>query len=185
MAINIKQLEQQAGTKEITSTRTVRSEAANDPSDQPLQSINLNPNFLAPKKVSANERMFFTEQLALLLDTGNSLLESLRSLSRYGNSPALKTLIKSIGDEVEQGRTFSYALSQHPEVFNSTYCNLVKASEQGGFMSHVLEELMEMDEKRSRLQANMQSARICAGTDSGRTTLGYNVSHPISSTVFQ
>ena len=158
MAINIKQLEQQVGTKQVATGKALRSESANDSGIQANGGFNLNLDIFASKKVSANDRMFFTEQLALLLDTGNSLLESLRSLSRYGDSPALKKMIQSIGDEVEQGRTFSYALSQHPEVFSSTYCNLIKASEQGGFMAEVLEELMEMDEKRSRLQATMQSA---------------------------
>lgn len=160
MAINIKQLEEQGGTRQVTAKASLQLGAANDGARSVAKpgDIKLNLDFLASSKVSANDRMFFTEQLALMLDTGNSLLESLRSLSRYGNSPALKKLINSIADDVEQGQSFSFALAKHPEVFNSTYCNLVKASEQGGFMSDVLEELMEMDEKRSKLQATMQSA---------------------------
>ncbi len=160
MAINIKQLEEQGGTSQVAAKTSLRAGAANDgePSVRKLSDVHINLDFLAPSKVTANDRMFFTEQLALMLDTGNSLLESLRSLSRYGGSVALKKLINSIADDVEQGQSFSFALAKHPEVFNSTYCNLVKASEQGGFMSDVLEELMEMDEKRSKLQATMQSA---------------------------
>jgi len=156
MAINVKQV-QDAGGKNSRGKQSLPNSAANDSKGSSLNP-DINLDFLQSKTVSANDRMFFTEQLSLLLDTGNSLLESLRSLARHGQSPPLKKLLDQLAADVEQGQSFSYALSKHPKVFSTTYTNLIKASEQGGFMSEVLDELMEMDEKRSKLQATMQSA---------------------------
>lgn len=121
-------------------------------------SLNFDVELFARKTVTADERMFFTEQLALMLDTGNSLVESLKSIARYGESKALRDLVSDLASSVEQGQSFSQALQKHSSTFSTTYCNLVRASEQGGFMPEVLEELRNMDEKRLKLQAALKSA---------------------------
>lgn len=156
MAINIRELERSNAGHTVKLGDTATS-AANDGVSTGLNR-DINLTIFQSKAVSANDRMFFTEQLALLLDTGNSLLESLVSLTRHGESAPLKKLITQLAADVEQGQSFSHALAKHPKVFSTTYTNLIKASEQGGFMADVLDELMEMDEKRSKLQSTMQSA---------------------------
>lgn len=115
-------------------------------------------NILFTKKLNPSDRMFFTEQLALLLETGNGLVNSLNILSEQAEKPAMRNLIDSVIDDVNSGRSFSQALRSHPVLFSSTYTNLVAVGENGGFMPQVLVELLEMDEKKEKLNVTLRSA---------------------------
>jgi len=109
-------------------------------------------------KISAADRKFFTEQLALLLETGNSLVDSLILIGEQSTNTAFSRLIDEIREHVEEGMAFSTALATHPELFPTTYVTLIKASEDGGYMDRVLNHIMSMDEKREELQATLMSA---------------------------
>ena len=102
--------------------------------------------------------MFFTEQLGLLLETGSNLHNALEALKGQASNSALKTIIESLLKEISEGRSFSHALGQHPEVFADNYVNLIAASESGGFMHEVLNQLLEMEEKREELRSTLMSA---------------------------
>ncbi len=104
------------------------------------------------------DRMLFTERLALLLETGVSLNQALVALKKQSDKAALERIIDSLADDIGAGRTFAAALAKHPQFFGSTYVNLVAAGEQGGFLHRVLQELLEMDEKRERLRSTLTSA---------------------------
>jgi len=110
------------------------------------------------KKVGASERMFFTEQLSLLLETGISLHEGLNLLKSQSTSSAFIALLEQLTSDVAEGKTFSHALSRHPDVFPVAYVKLIAASENGGFMYKVLQQLLSMDEKRKALQSTLVSA---------------------------
>ncbi|MDJ0833724.1 MAG: type II secretion system F family protein [Gammaproteobacteria bacterium] len=109
-------------------------------------------------KISSQDRKFFTEQLALLLETGNSLQPSLQALKSQMTKPAMIELLDQLMDDIEQGLQFSTALSRRPEVFSQTYINLIAASEEGGYMHEVLEQLLDMEQKREELQQIIFSA---------------------------
>ena len=102
--------------------------------------------------------MAFTEQLALLLETGMPLHGALEALKQQADNPAMRSLIDDLMAEVTAGQRFSYALSKHPEVFSTTYVNLIAASEGGGFMHEVLERLLSEDQKREQLRGTLLSA---------------------------
>ena len=112
----------------------------------------------ARKQISDRERKFFTAQLALLLETGTSMQLSLQALKKQLSNPAMVSMVDQLLEDIEQGHQFSAALAKHPEVFSTTYTNLIAASEDGGFMHEVLEQLLEMDEKREKLRQTVNSA---------------------------
>ncbi len=108
--------------------------------------------------INAKDRRFFTEQLALLLETGSSLQEALGALQRQVDKPAMRELVQMLRDDVEQGMQLSRAMAKHPQVFSTTYTNLIAASEDGGFMHEVLDQLLEMEAKREELRQILVSA---------------------------
>jgi type IV pilus assembly protein PilC len=103
-------------------------------------------------KPGVRERIFFTEQLALLLETGTPLHASLESLKRQTTNTRMTAIIDGLLERVNEGKSFSAALRQYPELFPSTYVNLVEAAEDGGFLDRILQELVRMDEKRAQLK---------------------------------
>lgn len=113
---------------------------------------------LRSRPPSVTDRMFFTEQLALLLETGESLVGALHAIVEQTENPAMQKVVTQIAQDIGEGKSFAYALTQHEAVFSSTYVNLVAASEHGGFMHEVLEQLLEMDQKREELRATLVSA---------------------------
>ncbi len=118
----------------------------------------LTKRFITTQRVTDKDRMFFTEQLSLLLETGSNLHASLQALQSQVENPAMAELINSMINDVAEGNPFSQALSRHPHVFSQTYINLISASENGGFMHEVLLQLLSMDEKRNKLRSTLISA---------------------------
>ena len=110
------------------------------------------------KHLGARDRIFFTEQLSLLLETGTPLHAALQALEKHIDNPRMATLINSLIEDVTSGKSFSFALAKHPELFSGTYVSLVGAAEEGGFLDSVLLELMKMDEKREELRSTVISA---------------------------
>ncbi len=106
----------------------------------------------------ARERMLFTERLALLLETDNPLHTSLVILGRESGGSAFEPIVRKIHEDIGSGLPFSQALARHPDVFSSTYVNLVAAGEQGGFLPAVLSELVSMEDKAAQLRATIASS---------------------------
>lgn len=118
---------------------------------------------LTQKKLDVTDRIFFTEQLSLMLETGMPLYESLKAFATLEIKPQMKTMVESMMSDVEEGQSFSAALSAHPEFFSLAYIHLVAAAENGGFLDKVLVELTVMDDKREKLKATVVSAMIYPG----------------------
>ncbi|MFC5477441.1 type II secretion system F family protein [Massilia suwonensis] len=109
-------------------------------------------------RIGSADRMLFTERLALLLETGVPLHDALRALHEQAGKPRLKAIIGEVADDIVGGQRFSEALHKHPDLFPPTYINLIGASEEGGFLPEVLEQLVDMDEKQERLRSTIVSA---------------------------
>ena len=109
----------------------------------------------APK---ANDRMFFTEQLAMLLETGENLYGALTTIVKQTENRRMRETVEKLAQDVSDGLSFAGSLEKHPDVFSSTYVNLVRASETGGFMHEVLQQLLDMDKKREELRNTLVSA---------------------------
>jgi type II secretory pathway component PulF len=109
-------------------------------------------------RLGDRDRMFFTEQLALLLETGANLFDALKTLKKQSANPAMSNVLDTLMADIAEGRPFSQALAKHPKLFSSSYVSLIAASEGGGFMYTVLYELKAMEEKREELKSNLVSA---------------------------
>jgi len=110
------------------------------------------------KKVANKDRMFFIEQLAMMLETGTDLHTSLNVLAKQTKNAALKSVISTLSDAISEGKTFSSALAEHPEVFSNTYVSLIAASESGGYIRRILEHLVQMEKQRETLTSTVLSA---------------------------
>jgi type II secretory pathway component PulF len=121
-------------------------------------SLALKPRPGGRQRIGSADRRFFTEQLALLQETGNNLQASLQALRAQSTNPAMQHLLGELQQDIEQGRQLSAALARHPRVFSRSYVSLIAASEEGGYLHQVLEQLQEMEEKRERLRQALFSA---------------------------
>ena len=136
----------------------IKSDATNPHSDLQIKSASSKQLVFANRKITDKDRIFFFQQLQLLLQTGTPLYAGLKALQSQVEKPAVKELIGNLINSIDEGKSFSYALSKFPDVFTSTQINLILASEEGGFMDKVLEQILEMEERREKLKSTLISA---------------------------
>jgi type IV pilus assembly protein PilC len=108
-------------------------------------------------RVKSKEVIFFTSQLALMLEVGTPLTNSLAAMEKQTKNPAFKEVISALHRDIEEGQQLSDAMRRHPRVFNYVYTSMIKAGETGGFLKEILERLAEMQEKRLALIAQLRS----------------------------
>jgi type II secretory pathway component PulF len=109
------------------------------------------------KKITLKHRILFSERLAILLETGVPLHSSLDILYRQEENPNVKRLLELIVQDVSSGESFSSAIAKHPRLFSSSYVNLIAASEKGGFMPQILEQLIAIDNKTDAMRSKLLS----------------------------
>lgn len=97
-------------------------------------------------KVTSRDRKFFTEQLALMLETGSSLIVALDLMAEQSASPALTETLEGVASGVREGATLAAALAAFPQAFPATYVTLIRAAEDGGYLERALRHLLAMEE---------------------------------------
>ncbi|MBW2622261.1 MAG: type II secretion system F family protein [Deltaproteobacteria bacterium] len=110
------------------------------------------------RRVKSSDLIFFTSQLALMLEIGTPLNIALRALKNQTENNYFNGVLESILRDIEEGRMLSDALRRHPKVFSIEYISLVKAGEAGGFLQKILNRINEMQEKRQAFKAQFLSA---------------------------
>jgi type IV pilus assembly protein PilC len=100
----------------------------------------------------------FCRQLVMLLDAGIPLLRSLKTLSVRTQHPRLKSVVRQVADQVEQGNRFSAALAMHPRVFSPLFVNVVKIGEAGGILESSLRRLAEVLESKASIRRRILAA---------------------------
>lgn len=89
-------------------------------------------------KVARDDVIGFSNQLAIMLETGVTLAEALDCCAENANNPLMKDLLVDLSGQVNNGIDFSVALSRHPRSFPRIYVALIAASEKSGMMSKLL-----------------------------------------------
>jgi type II secretory pathway component PulF len=109
-------------------------------------------------KVTPQELVLFTRQLATLFNAGISLLGALTSLGEQIENPKFRAILRQIRLEVEGGRSFSDTLMEHPKVFSPLYVSLIQAGEEGGVIDQMLRRLADILEKQTEIDNKITAA---------------------------
>lgn len=127
--------------------------AINEKKERSLPDLNL---FLTP--VNAEDLIFFTRQLRTVVKSGIPLLAGLEAISEQTENSRLKKIISEICCEVDQGKSFSEALSKFPQVFSEVYRNMVYTGEMSGNLQNILERLILVLEFNRKTKDNLKAA---------------------------
>ena len=94
--------------------------------------------FGAGIKLSRAELIQLSTQLAIMSETGVTLLDALNCIGANAGRPQIGLLINDLSMQVQSGTDFSAALARHPRTFPRIYVALVKASERSGMLPRML-----------------------------------------------
>ena len=90
----------------------------------------------------------FSNQLATLIESGVTILTALQLLEGQASRAAFKRIIAGLVEELRGGSSFSQALSNYPQAFSYTYCQVMKAGEEAGNLEVGLRRISSYMEKR-------------------------------------
>jgi type IV pilus assembly protein PilC len=113
---------------------------------------------LLPRRVGQSDIIYVTCQLAVMVDTGINLSTALGSIADQEKSPALKSVLQDLHSRVEGGEDFSSALARHPRHFDRTYVALIKAAEQTGKLSEMLDTIASYLRGRLEMRQKVRAA---------------------------
>ncbi len=108
-------------------------------------------------KVSLKDKLFFTKQLSVLLKSGIPILQALDLLSDQATG-ALKNIVLSLKNNIQEGKSFAESLLKFPQVFDSIYVQLVKAGEATGKLELILDRLNEYLLRTQEIQTKVKGA---------------------------
>lgn len=114
-------------------------------------------------RIKSTDIVLFTRQLASMILTGLTVIESLTILKQQDNKPQLQKIIDNLIANLSEGDSLSKALSNHPSVFSKTYIALIKSAEEGGILDKVLERLADNLEKSEDVKKRVKSALFYPG----------------------
>lgn len=114
--------------------------------------------FIFPKR--GENLILFTHQLANLLKAGVQLGEALEIVHRLLKPSELKNIIKNIYDSIKSGKNFAESLANYPNYFSSSYINIIKAGEEGGFLDSACQRLAKDLEDDAQLKSFVISCLI-------------------------
>ncbi len=115
-------------------------------------------DFVFFEKVSGQDVVMISRQLAVMAESKIPIVEALQALSKQLEKRTLKEKILSIADKVEGGMPFSKALSSFPEIFSDFYVNIIKSGEVSGNMSESLSYLAEHIEREYQFRQKVTGA---------------------------
>jgi general secretion pathway protein F len=117
-------------------------------------------SWFAPRRVTRDNVLAFTRELATLLHAGLPLDRALEILIGLAPSPPVAALLQTIRDSVRGGKSLSQALDVHRDIFSRFYVNIVRAGEAGGALGTVLTRMAETMERNKELRENVLAALI-------------------------
>lgn len=115
---------------------------------------------LRPRKVTREQIIAFTRDLANLISAGLPLDRAFELLTSLAESPPLAALMQDLRDRVRGGRALSQALAEHPKHFDRLFVNMVRAGEASGTLGPVLSRVSEFQERSEELRSSVKSAMI-------------------------
>jgi type IV pilus assembly protein PilC len=96
---------------------------------------------LFPKRITRQDLIYVTAQLAIMVDTGITISTALSGIIEQETNSALRKVLQGLKEAVESGEDFSAALARYPKLFDKTYISLVKASEATGTLGAMLDRV--------------------------------------------
>jgi len=125
--------------------------------------ISLNKLLYFLHRVSSKKIVVFFKELSILLTSGMPLVEALRIQHEQEENLYFREQILAIANMVDDGSSFSSALSHFPKTFSTFYINVVKSGEISGNMQKALLNLSDYIEKQHLLSSKVRNALMYPG----------------------
>ncbi len=120
----------------------------------------LNDFFIDNTPISLKDKAYFFHLLAVMIDSGMSMIESIETLANQQKNERLSRILDTIEYNLRQGISLSKAISRFPNVFKEKEIGVIKSGEAAGNLDQMLMKLAEDLDKANELQIKLVTASI-------------------------
>ena len=110
------------------------------------------------RKIPDEEKIFFTQNLGVMLKSGLSASRAFRTLTLQSSNPKLKRTLAKITRDIEKGQTISSSMQKYPKTFSAIFTSMIKAGEVSGQLEPVLKQLASQLKKTHELKSKVKGA---------------------------
>ena len=125
--------------------------------------VSFNKLFSFLHRVGSKKIVMFSKELSVLLMAGIPLVEALRIQHDQEENTYFRGQLFLIANMVEDGSSFSSALSRFPNIFSDFYINIIRSGEASGTMQKSLNHLADYIEKQYLLNSKVKNALMYPG----------------------
>jgi type IV pilus assembly protein PilC len=112
------------------------------------------------RRVSRTELITFCFHLSQLLKAGVNIIEALTDLRDTVDNAGFRQVIASLLEDIGGGLKLSEAMANHSYCFDDVFVSLVRAGEQSGQMTQVLDELADNLKWQDEIAAQAKRAMV-------------------------
>ena len=134
------------------------SESSRQPGQKPVSKRRwvYRASWLLP--VLARDRAMFFRQLAMMLQTGLTLLQGLDVCGRESNKRAFRKVVEGLSNGVQEGASFSMSMTRFPRVFSPVVVQMIESAEASGDLDVTMRRIADRIERRSEQMVKLISA---------------------------
>jgi type IV pilus assembly protein PilC len=114
--------------------------------------------FNSGPKVKTALISIFSRQFSTMITAGLPVLQALNILAEQQEDKVFKGVLIRVRDDIGSGSNLSDAMSKYPSIFNTLYCNMIKAGELSGSLDKILDRLSTYLEKAEALNSKIKGA---------------------------
>ena len=111
-------------------------------------------------RISAEELMVLTQQLAAMTEGGVGLPRAFDILAHESRNAATRDTVMDLSSHVRGGGTLAAGLQRHPHIFPRFYSSLVEAGERSGTLPDILQRLSAYLERVEKVRRQVIGALI-------------------------
>lgn len=137
--------------------------------DQGLHIVDIRPRLRLPTleelfptvvRVSRNEVILFTRQLATFVRVGMPIVEGLGVLRDQAGSSLMRRALTQMVEDLGTGAALSTAMARFPRIFPPLYADMIRSAEVGGNLDEVLRQLATYMAREEGAKRRVRSAMI-------------------------
>lgn len=111
-------------------------------------------------KVKKQQLIDFSDRLQIMYSSGIPMVEAMDEVMRGTRDPRVRAIVNQIKTDIEEGTSFSEAITQFPNAFPPQYKAAVKAGEASGALDLVMGRMVKQLEWEAQIKSTTTQAFI-------------------------
>ncbi len=110
------------------------------------------------RKWNSSDLVYLLREISVMCNSGLTIKRSIEILHMQSDNPYAKEFFHELILALDGGKSFSDAMTFFPKIFSKFHVNMIKAAEEGGFLTRTIEYLSDVVERELLLVNRIKAA---------------------------